>query len=174
MGFLIGTASSLAAVAVIWLVQTGKSMFLVRIFGIVHRRTVVNLRGVWKATWSVDSAKYPPRVTDEHAKIQQVGKRIYGTFHAQGSCFQLRGTLEAGRYITGEWYDKVEAGYSGAFQFVIDPSNPEQMSGMWIGYSTDGNVKFGSWDWQRNPLHDAPPAKPVVDKSRPTSDLAPS
>jgi len=121
---------------------------IVRLFGWLPIKRHGSLSGTWKATWFVESERYPPEVIDDNVAVRQLGNRIYAKFRASALDCYLVGTIDAGRYITGSWYDETQGGYHGAFQFIIDPAT-RNFGGKWIGFSTSGNIKHGRWELER-------------------------
>ena len=79
-------------------------------------------------------------------RVRQFGNRVFIRFKNEALEFFARGRIDGGRYLTGTWQDETEGGYHGAFQLIIDPKTRD-MSGRWIGYSTQGVVKEGLWLW---------------------------
>lgn len=149
LSFVVGLIASVAATFLFPALQNAVAAGIVRVLGWLPFRQRASFAGNWKATWYVESNRYPPQVIDDSVLIRQFGKRIYAKFKAGKLDCYLVGTIDDGRYITGTWYDETQGGYHGAFQFVIDPSTKD-FSGRWIGFSTTGVVKGGSWEWERN------------------------
>jgi hypothetical protein len=87
-------------------------------------------------------------VEDDSAMIKQFGNRIVANVSAHNFKCYLIGKVEQRRTITGTWYDEYGAGYYGAFQFLIDPITGD-FSGKWVGFSREGIVKSGDWEWVR-------------------------
>ncbi len=121
---------------------------LVRFFGWVPLRRPARFAGIWKSTWEVDSISYPSSMVDDKVEVRQLGRRIYAKMRANHFNFYLVGTVDAGRYITGTWFDETHGGYHGAFQFVVDPATGN-FKGVWIGFSKTGAIKHGNWIWER-------------------------
>jgi hypothetical protein len=129
-------------------VQEAVYGFLIRSFSWLRLRRRADFAGAWRSGWHVQSEKYPSVVVDEAAHIRQIGNRIYAKSQTPTFVCHLFGKIDSGRYITGTWYDEMEGGYHGAFQFIVDPATGN-FSGKWIGYSTSGVVKEGNWEWER-------------------------
>ncbi|HEX3128134.1 MAG TPA: hypothetical protein VH394_12460 [Thermoanaerobaculia bacterium] len=148
VSFVVGVLGSLAAAFLFPSLQIGVTAALIRLLGWLPIRRQASFDGLWKATWHVDSPKYPSQVMDENVRVRQLGNRVYAKFRAEKLACHLMGTIED-RYITGTWYDEVKGGYHGAFQLIADISDRNHLSGLWIGYSTSGIVKSGAWEWER-------------------------
>jgi len=110
-------------------------------------RDELDLRGKWRSTWDVDSSQYPSQVIDNHSRISQRGKTVYGSYRVLDVYYKLEGKIEDDRYVTGIWHSSQRGQYSGAFQLVVDPSGSGRMSGMWVGFSKTGEMKSGKWEW---------------------------
>ena len=51
--------------------------------------------------------------------------------------------------MTGKWFDKLKgATYGGAFQFRIHLGG-DAMSGKWLGFNENGEIRSGVWEWKR-------------------------
>lgn len=149
--FLLGVIASLLAAALFPTFAEMGSALVVRWAGWLPFKGKKNLSGTWSSTWYVDSPRFPPSVTDDDSEIHQLGNRVYMQHNADGIKFWARGTIDNGRYVTGVWFDQTDGGYHGAFQLVIDPKT-RNMSGEWVGFSTNGFVKHGKWEWvQKRP-----------------------
>lgn len=147
ISFVIGVLGSLVATFLFPAMQDVALATFIRLFGWLPVRRNASFAGQWKATWYVDSPRYPPEVIDDNVSVRQLGKRLYAKFRAGKLDCYLVGTIED-RYITGTWYDERRGGYHGAFQFIVDLSTLN-FGGLWIGYSTSGVVKYGKWEWER-------------------------
>ncbi len=147
---LVGIIGSLLATFLFPALQNAVQSGIVRLFGWVPFRRKSSLTGPWRSEWHVESEKYPPIVVDESATVRQVGTRFYAKFRSKLLDCHLVGTIDSGRYVTGTWYDDLEGGYHGAFQFIVDPTSGKSLSGKWIGYSTTGRVKEGDWTWEQH------------------------
>lgn len=149
--FILGVIASLLAAALFPSLAEMGSAILVRMIGWLPLKRKTNLSGIWASTWYVDSPRFPTSVTDDSSEIRQLGNRVYMQHNADGIKFQANGKIDGGRYITGVWLDETDGGYHGAFQLIIDPKT-RNMSGEWVGYSTEGFVKHGKWEWvQKRP-----------------------
>ena len=146
--FFIGIAASLTATLLYPTFLENLIAFLVRFLGISFARKKMNLAGSYISTWEVTSKRYEESSTDKYAYIIQLGNRIYMHLDAEGISYIANGIIDEGRYVTGVWHDETVGGYHGAFQLVIDPVT-KNMSGEWIGYSTEGIIKHGKWIWDK-------------------------
>jgi hypothetical protein len=144
--FFLGVVTSLIAASLFPTIAEIGSTILVRAIGWFPLKGKINLSGTWSSTWHVNSTRFPASVTDDSSDIKQLGNRVYMQHRANGIRFRANGKIDGGRYITGVWYDETNGGYHGAFQLVIDPIT-RNMSGEWVGYSTEGIVKHGKWTW---------------------------
>lgn len=153
--FLLGVCASLIAAALFPPISEIGCGLLAKVFGWLPVQSKTNLSAcTWRSTWHVQSTHFPPEVTDEAVKIRQLGNRVFMKFKNGSLEFVARGVIDNGRYVTGTWRDRTEDGYHGAFQLVIDPAT-KNMSGKWIGFSTQDFVKEGLWVWTRN-------AQPII------------
>lgn len=148
VSLLLGVVGSLLATFIFPSLQDGFATAISRIIGWLPFRKRRSLSGTWKGVWHVESKRYPPAVTDDFAQVRQFGDRFYARFSTGPLDCYLVGTIDAGRYITGTWYDEADGGYHGAFQFIIDPTT-RNFRGKWIGFSTNGEVKHGLLEWER-------------------------
>jgi hypothetical protein len=115
------------------------------------KRTKQSLAGDWIHMWSVESSNYPP-LNGSPVSISQLRNHISAKFEESGRTYCVSGEVSQGSYVTGTWYDESDGStYHGAFQLKIHPKD-ESMKGKWIGFSNSGEIKVGSWDWQRVPL----------------------
>jgi hypothetical protein len=73
---------------------------------------------------------------------------VFIRFSVNEAAYLADGRIADSRYVTGTWGDRNRGGYHGAFQLVIDPMSRD-MRGVWVGFSTDGRVKHGNWNWTR-------------------------
>jgi hypothetical protein len=148
--FFLGVCSSLIAAALFPHITEIASSVLAKLFGWLPVQGKTDLSNcTWQTTFEVESDRFPKKVTDEEVKIRQFGNRVFIKFKTASLDFIARGVIDSGRYVTGTWQDKIQGGYHGAFQLIIDPVTRD-MSGRWIGYSTQGVVKQGLWIWIRN------------------------
>jgi hypothetical protein len=148
-GFVFGVLSSLVAAACYPRLAGLGTSVLAKLFGwlpIKGRADLTNC--TWTTTFEVESTRFPKEVTDDQVKIRQFGNRVFIKFHAANLEFFAEGVIDGGRYLTGNWRDRIEGGYHGAFQLIIDPVS-RNMAGRWIGYSSGGVVKQGIWVWTR-------------------------
>lgn len=148
LGGLIGFVMSLVALVLGPTVEDRAQGYIVNIFGSTTPRRKLSLAGEWISRLHVHSNSYPPIVEDKTATIRQFGTRIIAKMRAHNFECYLIGKVEQGRTITGTWFDENGAGYYGAFQFLIDPSTGN-FSGRWVGFSKEGIVKSGDWEWVR-------------------------
>lgn len=149
--FVGGVVTSLVAAALFPAVAEVLGSCFAKLFGWLPVKGRTNLSNcAWRTTFHVQSSRFPAEVTDENVKVRQFGKRVFIKFKTASLDFLARGVIDSGRYVTGTWQDRIEGGYHGAFQLIIDPVN-RNMAGKWIGYSTSGVVKEGEWIWIRNP-----------------------
>lgn len=150
--FFLGVCASLLAAALFPTISEIGGGLLAKVFGWLPVQGKTNLsKCTWHSTWHVQSARFPSsQVTDKAVKVRQFGNRVFVKFKNESLEFLAKGVIDSGRYLTGTWQDKTEGGYHGAFQLIIDPVSRD-MSGKWIGYSTNGTVKEGLWVWKRNP-----------------------
>src|SRR5262245_44780665 len=115
----IGMIGSLIAAALFPGIQTWSMSVLTRLIGWIPRRRGAFFGGRWEVEWHVESFRYAPIELDRSVRLHQLGNRLYAKFRAGGIDCYLIGTVDAGRYVTGTWYDATEGGYHGAFQLVI-------------------------------------------------------
>jgi hypothetical protein len=148
--FFLGVGSSIVAATLFPPLTDIASSLIAKLFGWLPVQGKTNLSNcTWKTKFEVDSARFPKEVIDDEVKVRQFGNRVFISFKTASLDFLARGIIDSGRYVTGTWQDKVQGGYHGAFQLIIDPVS-RNMSGRWIGYSTQGTVKQGQWIWTRN------------------------
>lgn len=155
VSLFVGIVGSLLATFLFPALQDACAATIARLIGWLPFRKRGSLSGLWTGKWHVESARYPPVVTDDQVTVRQFGNRFYARFSTGPLDCYLVGRIDAGRYITGTWYDEADGGYHGAFQFVIDPTTRD-FRGRWIGFSTSGEIKTGLWEWTR------PPRSPVL------------
>ena len=148
IALLVGALGSLLATFMSGSAQDLSVAVLTKIFGWVPIRKSLNLTGVWRTTWKVESDAYPPEVTDDETKIRQFASRVYGTFEDVGSSYYVVGRIESDRVVTGTWHDGRRGGYHGTFQLVLDPAT-RGLEGQWIGFGKGGDVKNGEMIWVR-------------------------
>jgi hypothetical protein len=155
----VGIVGSLLATFLFPSLQDACATVITRLIGWLPFRKRGSLSGLWTAHWYVNSKRYPPVVTEDLVVVRHLGNRFYARFSTGTLACYLVGRIDAGRYITGTWYDEADGGYHGAFQFVIDPTTRD-FEGKWIGFSTSGEVKHGRWKWVRSrPLRTHYPGK---------------
>lgn len=152
IAFVLGIVASLFAAAIFPRLQGTAWYLIARWFDWVPFGQRSRIGGTWKVAWHVESERYEPVEIDPAVHIRQLGNRVYAKFRAGKIDCYLRGEIDAGRYVTGTWYDATEGGYHGAFQLIIDPSTRE-MSGLWIGFSTTGVVKSGKFECTQDRTH---------------------
>ena len=119
-------------------------------------RSGSNIAGKWSHTWYVSSNEFESSNSSSNSEVlvRQFGRRVFATYDARTSngklyTYQLIGKVDKDRYLTGVWRDSRKGNfYHGAFQLAIKV-NMETMTGSWIGFSKDGNVKSGAWEWER-------------------------
>lgn len=148
--FVLGVSASLVAAALFPVIADFLGALLAKLFGWLPVQGKTDLSNcTWRSVWHVESQRFSPQVIDEAVRIRQLGNRVFMKFKNGSLDFQARGVIDSGRFVTGTWRDKVEGGYHGAFQLIIDPVT-RNMSGRWVGYSTQGFVKENLWVWTRN------------------------
>jgi hypothetical protein len=147
--FLLGVVASLLAAVMFPAVAVFGRFLLASAFGWLPIGRKINLNGAWRSTWHVSSPRFPPFVTDSKTRVRQFGSNFFANFEAQGVDMVASGIVDSGRYVTGTWKDRIEGGYHGSFQLIIDPFDKKKMSGTWIGFSSTGVVKNGAWEWEK-------------------------
>lgn len=147
-GALLGIFTSIILKAFNPAIEDGIHKWIVVILGKGKPNTKLSLKGNWVSRWYVQSNNYPPIIEDKNATIRQFGDSIVGATHIGNFKCIITGKIKQNHYITGEWRDDYGGGYFGTFQFIIDPSTGN-FSGKWVGFSRNGTVKSGNWEWKR-------------------------
>jgi hypothetical protein len=109
----------------------------------------------WSQTWLVTSDTFQP-INSSGLRLHRflhivAGEADMQTVAGRQISFRLLAVLDASsRCITGKWMDPNEGGYYGAFQVILTPTR-ECAEGLWVGFSSKGMVKSGSWVWRLCP-----------------------
>ena len=144
-GILLWALSTLASPPLL----AGAQALLVRLLGWVPLRKAASFKGSWTVAWHVDSTSYKPVEIHPDVHVRQFGSRLFATLPGRPIEWHVFGTVDAGRYVTGTWKDRSAGGYHGSFQLTVNPAD-RNMSGLWIGFSRNGTIKHGEFNWTRN------------------------
>ena len=154
-GFVVGIPASMVAAWVLGPIATIFCGFHVtKIFSALRKKVKRDeiFDQAWRQTWCVDSSKFQ-RSNSSPLNLYKImhivaGEATMVTSTGQTISFRIIGAIDSNRYITGKWMDPEAGGYYGAFQLIMDPTR-ESAAGTWVGFSSSGTVKSGSWTWQR-------------------------
>ena len=109
--------------------------------------------GPWQQDWHVSSKHFAPENLSS--------MRVYRFLHllaaeaeqttATGASYGFRMlAVIDGSIITGKWMDPRPNGYYGTFQLILAHTHSDA-SGQWMGFSSAGIVKTGTWTWRKDP-----------------------
>lgn len=129
-------------------IQDWVHKIIVGLLGSGQPRRKGDIAGNWHERWNEDGKQITPQAVDYSAHIKQFGSRISGSFTSDGEKYFFIGRV-LNHYVTGTWQGELgENSYYGAFQLRLYPGL-KTMDGKWIGYSKQGSVKSGNWEWKR-------------------------
>lgn len=153
-GGLLGVPASMTATLLL-----GPAMTIMCGFHAVKKLAQIRQRvrpdevfdGPWQQNWHVSSTHFAPENLSS--------MRIYRFLHllaaeaehttASGTPYSFRMLAVIDRdIITGKWMDPRQNGYYGAFQLKIAYTH-EDATGQWVGFSSSGIVKAGTWIWRK-------------------------
>jgi len=142
---LLGVIGSLIAAALFPFLTDKIAMLLAAwpFFASLTFRADNDFSGNWHCKWFVQSNRYDSEMIDPAVKIRQISNRVFIIFYTNNSSYYANGKIDSGKFITGVWYERTSSGYHGAFQLIVDPET-KNLSGQWIGFSTEGIVKNGN------------------------------
>jgi transcriptional regulator with XRE-family HTH domain len=114
--------------------------------------TYGRLTGIWLSEYEYPSSSRGRLFRNRHyVLVLQRGARLM-VRSVPASSSQVSMDLKAdGQVVTGNWVEKTEEGgyyrgaaYSGALQFLVDPTG-HRMEGQWVGFGRNMKINNGEW-----------------------------
>ena len=117
-------------------------------------RTITDLTGPWRSVFWQENLRSVRKTYDD---INLTGDAVAGTFATEKSAedgevdgespLRISAYLSSDGYFSGHWWD-VRDGLYGTFQLKVAPGG-ERMSGRWLGFDSDTEVRVGTWRFSR-------------------------